>query len=71
MGFPAAAGAKPEEGLAVLNAETQTFDYTATAANGMLAGSKITAFAKDLPRNVAEREINRRNSYHNSFCSTL
>jgi hypothetical protein len=52
-----AAGATLEEGLAVLNAETQTFDYTATVANGVLAGSKITAFAKDLPGNVTEQEM--------------
>jgi hypothetical protein len=52
-----AAGAVLEEGLAVLNAETQTFDYAATVANGVRAGSKITAFAKDLPGNVTEQEM--------------
>ena len=51
------AGVMLEEGLAVLNAETQTFDYAATVANGVRAGSKIRAFAKDLPGNVTEQEI--------------
>jgi len=51
------AGVMLEEGLAVLNAETQTFDYAATVANGVRAGSKVTAFAKDLPGNVTEQEI--------------
>lgn len=52
-----AAGAILEEGLAVLNHETQAFDYAATVANGVLAGSNITAFAKDLPGNVTEQEM--------------
>jgi hypothetical protein len=52
-----AADATVEEGIAVLNAETQTFDYAATVANGVLAESKIRAFAKDLPGNVSEQEM--------------
>lgn len=52
-----AAGVMLEEGLAVLNPETQTFDYAATVANGVRAGSKIRAFAKDIPGNVGEQEI--------------
>ena len=52
-----AAGVMLEEGLAALNTETQTFDYAATVANGVRDGSKIRAFAKDIPGNVGEQEI--------------
>jgi hypothetical protein len=51
-----AGGALLEEGLAVLNAETESWHYTATVVNAVVSGSKITVVAKDLPGNATESE---------------
>ena len=50
------AGNPVEEGDAVLDPSSGHWLYTATAANGVLAGSKIIAKAKDLPGNEAKVE---------------
>ncbi|MEO6540332.1 MAG: hypothetical protein ABIN74_05050 [Ferruginibacter sp.] len=56
VSIASAAGVVLEEGLAVMNAESETWHYTATAVNASLAGTIIKAIAKDLPGNSTEME---------------
>ncbi len=51
-----AAGALIETGNAVLD-ENGNWKYTATVANGVTAGSKITAVASDLPGNTGTLSV--------------
>lgn len=52
-----AAGVVLEQGPAILNPESEFWMYTTMVVNPSLAGSKITAVAKDLPGNSAEKEM--------------
>lgn len=53
-----AAGALVEEGAAILNPINRNkWNYTTTVANAALAGSKVSAVARDLPGNTAKLEV--------------
>jgi len=52
----AADGSMIEEGSAMQDTDNGHWFYTATALNASLAGSKITAVAKDLPGNATPAE---------------
>jgi hypothetical protein len=53
----AADGQLLEEGNALLAGNNADWFYTAVAANGAVAGSKVTARAKDMAGNVTSQEI--------------